>query len=220
MNHPREDRIRDYLDELLCREERAELEAHLAGCVQCTAHVRAERELQRSLRALPTEITAPAGMLEGIHARIAAGPQPVTPGRIGLLDRTLRSARPALAAAAVVLVALSSGVTALWLSRSDPAVPEPAAAAPASPAILAVERPYQRQAAQLRATLDAGRAVLAPETVRILEENLAVIDAALAEARAVLREDPGNRAVLALLRATHERRIDLLRQATRSSPGT
>lgn len=220
MTHPHEERIQDYLDDLLCREERAELEAHFASCAQCTAQVRAERELQRALRTLPTEITAPAGMLEGIHARISAGPQPVAPVRSRVLDRPLRSVRPALAAAAVVLVALSSGVTALWLRRAESTPPEAAAAVPAGAAILAVEQPYQRQEAELRATLDAGRAVLAPETVRILEDNLAVIDAALAEARAVLREDPGNGAVLALLRATHERRIDLLRQATRWSAGT
>lgn len=221
MTHPDETRVQDYLDDLLCREERAELEQHLAACAECTALVVRARELQRALRELPRALDPPAHLRAAINARIDERPlRAARAGRASVLDRPLRSLRPALAAAALLLVAISSAVTVL-LVRPD--APGPVAGSPASGrggALLAVERPYQRAADELSAALASGREVLAPETVRILEENLRVIDAALAEARAALREDPGNGAVLELLRATHERRLDLLRQARRWTQGT
>jgi hypothetical protein len=225
VTHPHDERLQDYADDLLCREERAELEQHLALCPVCAEQVRQARELKAALKELPRELDAPADMLAAINARIDEQPLRETRGgRASLFDRPLRSFRPALAAAAIALVALSSTVT-LLLVRGRDAAPitldsrtvEPA---PLPVAVLAVERPYEREADALRDALTSGRAVLAPETVRILEQNLAVIEAALAEARAALREDPGNGAVLELLRATHERRIDLLRQARRWTQGT
>lgn len=240
MHHPHEERLQDYVDDLLCGEERAELEGHLAACAACAEEIRRTRELQHALRELPRELAAPAGLRAAINARIDeqplreapadAGMAPPEAGRraigggaperrVPLLDRPLRALRPALAAAALLLVALSTALTLLLVRESGPAVATvPAAGTPRM--LLAVERPYQREADQLNAVLTAGREVLAPGTVRILEENLRVIDAALGEAREALREDPGNAAVLALLRATHERRLDLLRQATRWSQGT
>lgn len=220
MTHPDETRVQDYLDDLLCREDRAELEQHLAACAECTALVLRARDLQRALRELPRELTAPAHLRAAINARIDERPlREAEGGRASVLDRPLRSLRPALAAAALLLVAISSALTLLLVRPEGSA---PVAARPSGPggALLAVERPYQRAADELSAALTGGREVLAPETVRILEENLRVIDAALAEARAALREDPGNGPVLELLRATHERRLDLLRQARRWTQGT
>ena len=229
MTHPHEARLQDYLDELLCREERAELEAHLVACADCTEEVRRARELQRALRELPRELPAPAHLRAAINARIdarplretEAAPGPVEAGRprMTFLDRSLRSLRPVLAAAALALVALTALVTA-QLVRQGERGPAVSVSETGAPRLLAVERPYQRAADELNTALTGARDVLAPETIRILEENLRVIDTALAEARAALREDPGNGAVLELLRATHERRLDLLRQARRWSQAT
>jgi anti-sigma-K factor RskA len=230
MTHPHEARLQDYLDELLCREERAELEAHLVACADCTEEVRRARELQRALRELPRELPAPAHLRAAINARIDARPLRETeaaPGAVEagrtprtFLDRSLRSLRPALAAAALALVALTALVTAQLVRQGERGPAVSVSETGSAPRLLAVERPYQRAADELNTALTGARDVLAPETIRILEENLRVIDTALAEARAALREDPGNGAVLELLRATHERRLDLLRQARRWSQAT
>ena len=47
-----------------------------------------------------------------------------------------------------------------------------------------------------------------------MEENLAIIDAAIDRLQDALREDPGNRALVTLLTATWERKIDLLQTAS------
>ena len=69
--------------------------------------------------------------------------------------------------------------------------------------------------AELMRALDAERAHLAPATVATLERNLAVIDAAIAESRAALAGDPGNRDLAALLWASYRQKVALLQQATR-----
>ena len=63
--------------------------------------------------------------------------------------------------------------------------------------------------------LTYSRQTLDPATVRVLEENLRIIDRALTEARAALRSDPGNPVLEELLLATHRKRLDLLRGAAR-----
>ena len=54
---------------------------------------------------------------------------------------------------------------------------------------------------------------LDPETVRVVEENLQVIDDAIAEARAALARDPANGYLFRHLDQTLTRKVDLLRRA-------
>lgn len=46
-SHPREDRLHDYVADLLCREERAEVEHHLVRCEACQAVVKRLRDRVR-----------------------------------------------------------------------------------------------------------------------------------------------------------------------------
>lgn len=46
-SHPREDRLHDYVADLLCREERAEVERHLIHCEECRAAVKRLRDRVR-----------------------------------------------------------------------------------------------------------------------------------------------------------------------------
>ncbi len=46
-SHPRDDRLRDYVEDLLCREERAEVEHHLVRCEQCRTTVKLLRDRAR-----------------------------------------------------------------------------------------------------------------------------------------------------------------------------
>ncbi len=129
--------------------------------------------------------------------------------------------RPAfLAAAAALLVAVSSGITAIALRQSDGPVAAttslPVAVSPISPASLVQftvkENDYIRSANQLSRLLDAEEGKLAPETVAKLRESIAVIDAAILEARQALAADPANSELIEMLSSSYDKKLDLLRR--------
>jgi hypothetical protein len=230
--HPGADRLQDYLDDLLCREDRAELEAHLAGCRDCTAEVLGERELRRALADLPRAITPERDLLAGINAAIDAAegdvafarapdvqPLRARAPRRSFGDRSISSVRFALAAAALVLIALTATITML-LTREPGTRPLARGDAPATDPVvrevLAAEQSYVAAGDELELALASARSQLDPATVRLVEANLRVIDAALAEARAALRGEPDNAALARLLQAAHEQKLALLRRATRA----
>ena len=173
---------------------------------QRDAFVAATRDLAVSIRRRAEEI----------GAAIDASPERAGASRPRLRERTLWSARHGLLAAAVVLVALTSAATALLVGS---AVDGPVAVAAPAPGAFApeefrrIEADYIAATDELQAVLASRRAELAPETVRILEENLRIIDAALAEAGAALRGDPGNAALSEMMVAAYEKKLDLLRRA-------
>ncbi len=52
--------LMEYLEDALAAEDRAALEAHLAGCAKCVAFVKAYRETPRILREATAETMPPA----------------------------------------------------------------------------------------------------------------------------------------------------------------
>ena len=78
----------------------------------------------------------------------------------------------------------------------------------------ATEGEYARTIEELRLALAAQRNRLNPETIRTVDHSLAVIDSAIAEARAALLSDPGNRTLVDLLSASYQRKLDLLRRTS------
>lgn len=79
-----------------------QIEAHLSGCVEC----RRERALIDVLRVRPP---APAGLEARVRGALAAAP-------------ARRSLRPALAAAAAVVILAAGAVALQWASGDAPAV--------------------------------------------------------------------------------------------------
>ncbi|HEX6278078.1 MAG TPA: hypothetical protein VFZ53_33770, partial [Polyangiaceae bacterium] len=73
---------------------------------------------------------------------------------------------------------------------------------------------YTQTIDELRLAVDAQRAQLNPETVRTVDRTIAVIDSAIAEARAALLADPNNRTLVDLLSASYQRKLDLLRRTS------
>lgn len=73
---------------------------------------------------------------------------------------------------------------------------------------------YDATVAELQQLLTHERGQLDTSTVRILEQNLAVIDRALGEARRAVAKDPANPYLQAHLASTMRRKVDLLRRAT------
>jgi hypothetical protein len=123
----------------------------------------------------------------------------------------------ALAAAAAVVVAVR-----VVTPRATPAGPAPVAgpigvATPVAlgggvPVFAEAEREYQRAAAELMAALETRRASLSPETSASIDENLRVIDQALAEIRTALERDPQSPRLGRMLASTHEKKIETLRR--------
>lgn len=69
----------------------------------------------------------------------------------------------------------------------------------------------------LQDTLDRERAELAPQTIAILERNLAIIDRAIAESRTALARDPANRDLSRMVLSAYEQKLQLLQRARMSA---
>src|SRR5690606_1630976 len=170
------------LDAELEPAERERAEAHIESCAECAAEYAARRSLVAKLVALPRAIAPGRDLLAEIHERIdATSVVPLRPhaaqpssrtGRPPLAHRTLYGARRELVAAAVVLVLASSAATALLLGRGESVEPAPAQAVVSPAAVLGMEARFVAATRELERVLDTERANLAPETIRILEENL------------------------------------------------
>src|SRR5207253_1558774 len=122
-----------------------------------------------------------------------------------------------LAAAAAVVVLVGSALLlppAVGKSKGKGGVVQ-APPATVSPVVLAVEECYSPAIRDLRRTLDLQRGTLSPATLSVVERSLVTIDNAIAEARSALAADPANQALVQILSAQFEHKVDLLERATR-----
>jgi hypothetical protein len=71
---------------------------------------------------------------------------------------------------------------------------------------------YDDAVADLEQALDAGRAQLDPDTIKILERNLGAIDAAIDQSRRALADDPANVYLHNHLAETRQLKLALLRR--------
>ncbi len=177
----------EYLDGTLAAPDQARVEAHLAGCAACRAELAALRELTAAARALPPSLTPDSDAWPAIARRTMARP-------------TVRSRWWLQAAAAVALLVAGYGL-AQWHGR---------AAGDGYPAARAA---YEQASTHLARELTRGAGALPATTREVVARNLAIIDQAIAEAEAALRDEPGNRALEQMLLARYEQRLALLRRA-------
>jgi hypothetical protein len=73
---------------------------------------------------------------------------------------------------------------------------------------------YDVTVAELERVLAEGRGQLDSSTVRVLEQNLAIINRAVEQARRAVAADPANPYLRSHLTATMRRKADFLRRAT------
>jgi anti-sigma factor RsiW len=213
--HLEERQFNEYVDGTLAPGEEERAQAHLASCDACRAAVERLRRLRADLADLPRSINPPAHVLMGVRAGLAE-PTRSAAGRSWYTRPRL------LAAAAVLLVAVSSATTALLLRQPpDTGTPLPASSLTTGSsslvAVHAMERSYEDAISEVQQALRGQQSGLSPETLRVLQANLDIIDRALGEARAALRADPGNDALSALVRSGYERKLDVLRSASTHS---
>lgn len=180
-------------------------EKHVAECASCRATLDRVRALVHAAAALPRDVAPPPEVWEGIRKRVRPRP------------RRRTWALASLAAAAVLVFA--AGTLIPRPGRSGK-VRAPVAAVVIPAALRSVDRNYEASIAELRLTLEQQRHTLSPATVRVVERSIAVIDAAIAEARAALAADPANEFIADVLAAQYEQKLDLLQRATKLSPST
>jgi Putative zinc-finger len=212
--------LSDYLDdEDLPIDERRRIEAHLAGCSDCRAMLADLSDVAARAARLP-DTSPEADLWPGIAARIdASAARAVTPFRAARpAARRISFTVPQLVAAGLALMLLSGGT--VWLARHGGSRTdfEPVSAQfdPSRGAIRdarAADLEIDDAVADLERTLDAGRARLAPETVRVLETNLQAIDRAIQECRTALADDPSSVYLNTHLANAQRRKLTLLRHA-------
>ena len=233
MNHERwTDRLSDYADDELRVEEREAVDRHLAECDECRqvlAEIRAVSSRAASLSdAPPARDLWPGVAAEiGANERHASNVVPIRP------TRRFSFTVPQLVAAGLALMLLSGGM--VWMARLGgdrtdfPSIGgadltmAPPANSPATPVPVPAsfaEAHYDEAIADLQQTLEAGRANLDPETISVLERNLAAIDRAIEQCREALSADPANAYLTDHLVSAKKRKLALLRRATAMAEGS
>jgi hypothetical protein len=180
------------------------------------------RELQRETAKLPREITPPEETWKKIKAQIDMEAQLIATMPMHSRERPFWQRPAFLAAAALILVAGASLMTALALGRrmianttSPVAVETPSPQAdPTLAEFSAREKDYITVSKQLSEIIESGKTELTPETIAKLKQSLSVIDGAIAEARRALAADPGNKTLIEMLSASYNQKVDLLRRTS------
>ena len=208
------DRLSEYLDGEMKGSERAFLEAHLERCEDCQETLAGLRRVVMRARSLEDRPPA-ADLWAGVAQRIGA------PTRTVVLQASRRFtfSLPQLLAAGIALAVLSAS-GAWMLHPGGPAVAwiQPAPSAPGNVTVTPAGAPsatqsYDAAVHDLEQVLAQGRGRLDTATVRVLEQNLALIDRAIADARRAVAADSANVYLNTHLAETMRRKVDLLRQA-------
>ncbi len=228
------DRLSEYLDGDLAAPERAELETHLSLCEECAEALEGLRTVAERAQHLETPALT-EDLWPGIEARIgAASPARIFRFRPSTFRFTL--SLPQAAAAALALTLLSGGAM-WWAMRSGPLAPAkgvpiaaqaPGATPPATFTAGAATAPgadvnqfagfdathYDAAIADLERMLTEHRSQLDTSTVRVVEQNLVIIDHAIEQARRALAADPASPYLNGHLAQQLKLKLDLLRRAT------
>lgn len=212
--HPDEGRLNDWVDGLLEPADAEAVRMHVEACARCADDIAKLRRLLALAAEVPRAIEPPAGTWEAIADRT------VDLGR--RRREVLYGLRLPLAAAAVVLVALGGALAALVLRDAAPAataiaVTDDHAGGMALAALASAESEYDRTFDGLLAEYRQRQPQLDTATIRVVDENLLIIEQALERARAALEADPTNGELPLLITDTHRKRIALVERALRLS---
>jgi hypothetical protein len=146
-----------------------------------------------------------------------------------LTTRAVASSRIAMATpAAAAPIVIHDTVIAAAVGTASPSVPASAAVTTRVPATAAVttpaarlasndlspDRTYDAEIARLRTIVDKRHSTLDSATARVIDQNLLIIDAAIAQCRAALAKDPASRFLIQSLNDALGDKVQLLRTAT------
>jgi anti-sigma factor RsiW len=224
------DKLSEYIDGELSAADAAALQRHLLACDECAA-IHAEL-LQIVSAARNVEDAGPAHDLwAGIAGRIGAPALPTTAEVVPITaarraaPRRFAFSLPQLAAAAAVLMALSGGFVYMLSNRAATqqvaagTIVQSSGGATSDRHLVStpsVASPmYDSDVAELEQLLQEQRTRLDPQTVEVIERSLESIDHAIEESRTALSADPGNPYLHRQLDNTMQKKLDILRRATR-----
>jgi len=206
----REARLNDYLDGVLDPEEVRAVEEELARDPEFRALEQALRRVVHEAATLLKGVAPERDLWPDIDARLGR------PDAESAERRAAPGIKYALLAASFAAVFLAGIFFAQHQGAELPPNQSPAAfdSAMKSPELAIVEAEYGQARDLLVQALDESRDRLAPETISVVDENLAIIGNAVAEIRSALKQDPGNQQLIRSLVAAYDREVDLLQQAT------
>ncbi len=218
MNDLWTNRLSEYIDGDLDNEERVALEAHLAACGSCYATLAELRQVVARAQSLK-DSSPPTDLWPDIRARL-------TPGRRPGVERARRFSFsvPQLLAASIVLALLSAGGMWIGLRSTKPTVTaNQNVTSPPPDYTLAYASRWRTSTdaavTELEEALTRNQGQLDTATVRVLRQNLAVIDRAIAQAQRALKRDPGSNYLNLHLANTMRQKIELLRRANALAAG-
>ncbi len=136
-------------------------------------------------------------------------PAASAPARVAgaTVEATLPSSSVAAPSAAARETTPAPRIAPAPVRRAPRAVAIQASARSVPPA----ERVLSEEIDELQTLLDTKRGNLEPETVRVVEENLAIIDAAVSQAREAVSRDPGSGFLNERLESALQKKVQLLR---------
>ena len=213
------ERLSEYVDGELDSADAAVVEAHLFACAACRVAVTDLRTVVAAAGRLPGRLPD-ADLWPGVAARIAPGGAASAAHGWRRFSFTL----PQLAAAGVLLMLLSGGLVYQLRPAGSPGGPVTEAndvrVDDSIVPVSLVDPQYDGAIADLERTLAAGRGRLDAETIQVLEQNLAAIDAAIEQCRAALEADPANAFLNRHLVSARQHKLSLLRRATALTTGS
>ena len=223
--------LSDWLEGDLDLPRRRAVDAHLRECLRCASIVRDIDGLRRDAANLP-ELAPSRDLWDGIAARIETPVVEITPRQAAAtpVRRTWQ-----MAAAAVVLMAASSGITYLVATGGSGQVGSTVAAGdtnaigtPANVVVpsrtssggatlvraepMAAEVVYAQEISRLRIILDERRGSLDTATINTVEKSLIAIDKAIADARRALAGDASSQFLTEQLNWALEKKLGVLRR--------
>lgn len=219
------ERLSDFMDGTLGTDEHDACEEHLAECGTCRLVLEELRAVVAGAQAL-TDRSPSRDLWPGIAAALQAPivGEPAEHGQVIALPTAAQApsptrrmwSTPQLAAAAIVLMALSASMT--WWASPGAAPVVAVEAGEGAVTMAGAELPGPREGLagelqSLQGQLEALMPALDPETLLVLEQNLSVIERAIEDSRRALAQDPANEFLTEHLDRAYERKVDYLREA-------
>lgn len=217
-SNPKPDPFREllsgYLDGDWDEAIRSRVEAHVADCRECRdllAELGRIASAAREYQGTPPERDGWPSIRRAIEAdRVVPFPRRSRPSRsLGWRH---------VMAAGLVMAAAGLGGGWYWFGRGGDEVARVVVSEPTVGALVVglTSAAYDTAVAELQRTLTANRGRLDTATVRSVEQSLAAIDRAIAEARAAIQRDTANGYLNGQIAANLRRKLSLLRLATRA----
>jgi anti-sigma factor RsiW len=202
--HEYELELGDLVDDTLAPERVSAVEAHVSTCLRCRATVADFTAIRAATRTLEPQMpaarvwTSIAAALEQEQQRRAADATQALPTKWWRLTGGALAWKPLMAAAAMVVV-LFGGTWLAWHDASTPAGRQATTTATTAGTpstveaeVQLAEQHYSTAIGDLEKVTQAESGSLDPDTAKVMQANLAVIDQAIGQSREALHSEPAS----------------------------